>query len=62
MSTKNKKLIFLLILPILIIGLFGIFYYKNILEKINSTEINSDLLIRNNSWQSPFLESVPYKK
>jgi uncharacterized SAM-binding protein YcdF (DUF218 family) len=63
MFTKNKKLILLIILiPIIIIGIFSAFYYKNFFEKIDPSEIDSDLLIRNNSWQSPFLDSVPYKK
>lgn len=61
MFTKWKKTIMIIwTLTILSLFIFVMYDYKNIESSTIKEKI--DLLIRNNSWESPFSDSVPYKK
>lgn len=61
MFTKWKKAIMIIwAVTILSLFIFVMYDYKNVEDGTIQEKI--DLLIRNNSWESPFSDSVPYKK
>lgn len=59
---KKKYLKIITIFLSLILAWWWFYYYESKVNFKDLTFLSTTLLIRNNSWQSPFLDKVPYKK
>lgn len=58
---KKKFIIYLIFVSIIFIWLLSYFYVFN-WNNQNQKENLYDILIKNNSWNTPFLDTLPYKK